>query len=78
MNDMKENTLDPKNESHWMTHAEHEARRDRPKAESSIWNEWAAKNPTLGARALAGLDLVAKMEQSVRGTLKGARAVDNR
>ena len=28
MNDMKENTLDPKNESHWMTHAEHEARRD--------------------------------------------------
>ena len=37
---MNENKLDPNNESHWMTHAEHEARRNK-------LTRWT--NPTLWA-----------------------------
>ena len=39
---MKPIKLDPKNESHWITHAEYEARRDFPKLTKHI-------NPTLWA-----------------------------
>ena len=85
INPMK-NKLDPKNESHWMTHANHEARRDTnpltatgapmPCATSPLWNEWAANNSTPEAKALAAFDPSDMLMASIKGITTGARPVN--
>jgi len=81
---MRDKKLDPKNESHWMTHAEHEARRGKltqhgapkPDPMSPLWNDWCANNPRPEAHALGGFDFVKPMMDSLTGIVRGARPIE--
>jgi len=68
-----ENTLDPNNNSNWMTHRESQ---ERPHPSSPLWNDWAAKNPTPQAKALAKLDIVKPLVDTMTAISKGARPVE--
>ena len=48
----------------------------RPDPMSSLWNDWAANNPTPQAIALAKLDIVGHMQPALKGILTGARPVN--
>ena len=47
-----------------------------PLPSSPLWNEWAANNPQPHAIALAKLDVVESMMQSMKAIATGARPVD--
>ena len=68
-----ENTLDPNNDNHWMTHKESQ---ERPDPSSPLWNDWAAKNPTPQAKALAKVDIVKPLGDLMTAISKGARPVE--
>ena len=67
------NTLDPNNDSHWMTHRESQ---ERPHPSSPLWNDWAAKNPTPAAIALGKLDIVKPLVDTMTAISKGARPIE--
>ena len=48
----------------------------RPAPSSSLWNSWAANNPTPAAKALAKMDFVEPLQQTIKGITTGARAID--
>tara|TARA_Y100000590_G_scaffold147747_2_gene169700 strand:+ start:4669 stop:4965 length:297 start_codon:yes stop_codon:yes gene_type:complete len=81
---MRDKKLDPKNESHWMTHAEHEERRGKltqhgapkPDPMSPLWNDWCANNPQPEAKALAVFDPSEKLMQALKGIARGARPIE--
>ncbi len=85
---MKENTkptvkrteLDPNNPDHWMSYGRWLmlTRRGAPKPEATsfLWNDWAANNPTPQAKALAKLDIVKPLVDTMTAISKGARPVE--
>jgi len=48
----------------------------RPAESSSLWNEWAANNPTPQAIALANLEVNNALMMSMKGICQGARPVN--
>jgi hypothetical protein len=46
-----------------------------PLPSSSLWNEWAANNPTPQAKALAALDVTKHMQPAIKGIIRGAQPV---
>jgi hypothetical protein len=48
----------------------------RPDPMSSLWNDWAANNPTPQALALAKLDIVEPMMGAMKAIATGARPVN--
>jgi hypothetical protein len=48
----------------------------RPDPMSSLWNDWAANNPTPQAKALAAFDPSDMLMASIKGITTGARPVN--
>ena len=49
----------------------------RPDTMSPLWNDWAAKNPTPTALAMAKLDIVKPLIATMKGITTGARPIEN-
>tara|TARA_Y100000310_G_scaffold246068_1_gene251185 strand:- start:110 stop:313 length:204 start_codon:yes stop_codon:yes gene_type:complete len=48
----------------------------RPDPMSSLWNDWAANNPTPQAIALGEMKMNESFQQFIKGTTTGARPVN--
>ena len=48
----------------------------KPEPSSPLWNDWAANNPTPAAKALAKMDFVEPLRQTIKGVTTGARPID--
>ena len=48
----------------------------RPSPNSSLWNDWAANNPTPQAKALAKVDVVTPLNNLMTAIAKGARPIE--
>ena len=68
-----EKNPNPNNNSHWMTHRESQ---ERPHPSSPLWNDWAAKNPTPAALALAKVNVKGDLTKLMVAISRGARPVE--
>jgi len=59
----------------WSLLTQHGAQ--KPKRTDPWWNDWAANNPTQGAKVFAQLDPSDLFMKSLKGMFGGARSVDS-
>ena len=77
---VKRTELDPNNPDHWMSYGRWLTltRKGAPKPEESsfLWNDWAAKNPTGAALALAKVNVKGDLTKLMTAISRGARPVE--